>query len=124
MSVDRIESIPARLAQHARLRGRCVAFRSFGPKGIAREITWSELWTAATRGAGVLSKLGLAGCNLGILCTDPLDFVVSLAAAFLCGVTAVPMPAVLSRRSASRIQAILQAADLSAIVARGDLLHE
>jgi acyl-CoA synthetase (AMP-forming)/AMP-acid ligase II len=65
----------------------------------------------------LLTGLGLRDRRVGILCSEPREFVVALAAAMLAGAVAVPLPATLSRRSAPRVRAILQKSRVAALIA-------
>jgi acyl-CoA synthetase (AMP-forming)/AMP-acid ligase II len=111
----------ALLAENAARGGNEVAFR-FLARGIADHVdmTWAELLQAASRRAGALQDFRER--QIGLLCNRPQDFVVSLAAIFLAGAIAVPMPATLNRRSSEHVRAIIAAADLAAIVAPAGVL--
>jgi acyl-CoA synthetase (AMP-forming)/AMP-acid ligase II len=117
------ETLPHRLAINADKRRNQAAFRFLGRRsGCKTEITWADLWREAAGFAAILEADGLPGRRIGLLCANPRDFVVVLAATMLAGSVAVPMPAVLNRRSAPRIHAILRAGGLAALVAPGGLL--
>jgi acyl-CoA synthetase (AMP-forming)/AMP-acid ligase II len=112
------EGLTARFAAHAADHGGAVAFRFLGRQlQVVSELTWGELWHQGCAGALHLSRADLRGRRIGLLCPNGPDFVLALAAVLLAGGTAVPMPATLGRRSASRTRFIREAADLSAIIA-------
>ena len=121
---DAVEiGLSRRLAERAYTDGPSVAFRFLGrSSGSARELTWADLWREGRRQALQLAAAGLRHRQIGILCPDPRDFVISLVAVILAEGVAVPMPATLSRRSAPRIRAIVRAADLAGLIAPQSLL--
>ena len=115
------DTLASRLAQHAANRGEVVAFRFSGRSpNSGVDLTWSELWRRALSTAGGLARY--RGQRVGILCPDAEHFVTSLAGIAVAGAIAVPMPAVLSRRSAARIHAILAAGELAAVIAPDSIL--
>jgi acyl-CoA synthetase (AMP-forming)/AMP-acid ligase II len=113
-----------RFAARAADHGGAVAFRFLGRKlQVVSELTWGELWHQGCAGALHLIRADLRGHRIGLLCPNGRDFVLALAAVLLAGGTAVPMPATLGRRSASRTRFIREAADLSAIIAPQSVAH-
>ena len=83
-------------------------------------MTWGDLWADANSTAARLTELGDVGARIGIACDDPRDFVVAIAACFISGRVAMPVPVTLSRRSAPRAAAIVQAGRPAAMLVSGD----
>ncbi len=98
------ETVTESLRVHADRAPDGVAFRvvSRTPEDISR----GRLWGLA---GAVGNRFGPRGQRIAIACDDTVDFIIALTAALASGNVAVPIPMVLSRRSAPRAEAILAA---------------
>jgi acyl-CoA synthetase (AMP-forming)/AMP-acid ligase II len=126
-NVGEADFLPQRLARTARLHPSEAAYRFVKRGRAVTQITWAGLWADARETAERLRSLAVAGAPVAIACEDPADFVVALAACLISGSAAVPLPVSLSRRSAPRAAAILNAAAPAAVLtgaATGDWLAQ
>ncbi len=104
------ELLPDRLARHAGTRPQATAFRFADRPGKATQLTWGELWAAATATAEAIQGRGHRRQRIGVACENASDFVTAIAAGILSGNAVVPFPVALSRRAAPRARSIAGAA--------------
>jgi acyl-CoA synthetase (AMP-forming)/AMP-acid ligase II len=97
------DTLAERLLRHARDQPERMAFRI---AATGEEICFGDL-VARAAALGRSLPRGGAPTGVAIACERAADFVVALAACFLSGNAAVPLPVALSRRSAPRASAIL-----------------
>lgn len=108
------------LADRALEQPDSVAFRFVERPGGARaELTCGALWRRAAATASAVLTEAAPGSRVGIACTSLSDYVVAVAACLISGLVAVPLPAALARRTASRARAILAAARPEAVLVSG-----
>lgn len=107
-------NFPAVLASHARAKPDATAIR-FLEDGQERTLTYAELDRRARAVASRLIRMEMVPGSRALLLAPPgLEFVVGIFACFYAGVVAVPAPPSRSRRSGSRVDALLE--DASPVV--------
>jgi acyl-CoA synthetase (AMP-forming)/AMP-acid ligase II len=99
------DTLTGRLLRHARDQPERVAYRI---AATGEDIRFGDL---VARASSLARRLPGPPSEVAIACERPSDFVVALAACFLSGNAAVPLPVALSRRSAPRAGAILALAN-------------
>jgi acyl transferase domain-containing protein/acyl-CoA synthetase (AMP-forming)/AMP-acid ligase II/acyl carrier protein len=113
-------SIPAVLRERARLRPSETAFTFVDYEqdwaGVARSLTWSQLYRRTLNVAQELKACGSTGDRAVILAPQGLEYVAAFLGALQAGQIAVPLSVPLGGASDERVSSVLRDASPSAIL--------
>lgn len=93
-----------RLEQHALVRPHALAYTFLNDDGTTTERSFLELSIRVKAIAATLQSKTSPGARIILMYRPGLDFVEAILGCFACGVVAVPIQAVQSKRFASRLQ--------------------